>query len=393
MRATKKTRTTEIEQNFYCSQKFWWLTVDLEKRKTYSCCVADPDDIDFDWLDANPGQLFNTPRLQQDRVDMLNNQAVKSCETNCWRPERQGLQSRRLQMHSQQRSHTDPQITAPEKLQIVLGSTCNLTCAYCCKTYSSAWARDLRDHGPYLAQPRFELSAKDQVILKLSHNDLAETERFQQLVQEVSALSAQRVLITGGEPFLYNGLSRLIDSLPGEITVFTGLGVDAGRLDRQLSSLGDPARITIAVSAENCGLRYEFNRYGNTWDKFQRNLALVESKGHRVCFSTVISNLTIHGLLEFYERYPAYEKLHNFCNEPDFLALNVLDKTTKSDLIDRISETNIDIKQQILETMQQEPTIQQQQDFAVYIGEFARRRSLDLDIFPDSMLKWINYVV
>jgi hypothetical protein len=60
-----------MKNNSYCSQKWWWLTVDPERRLLASCCKADQQPIDTSWLQANTGQLFNNPAIQQERADML----------------------------------------------------------------------------------------------------------------------------------------------------------------------------------------------------------------------------------------------------------------------------------------------------------------------------------
>ena len=99
--------TKIIDNQYYCSQKFWWLTVEPERRSMLSCCAASTEKIDLNWLKENPGQLFNTPNLQQERQQMLENNPVASCEDSCWRAERIGLPSRRTRSGSTIKSHLD----------------------------------------------------------------------------------------------------------------------------------------------------------------------------------------------------------------------------------------------------------------------------------------------
>ena len=128
--------------NFYCNQKFWWLSVDLEKFQTFSCCAATPQRVNLSWVKENPGQIFNTPLLQQERTMMLDNQPVSSCSSSCWVPESQGMPSRRLTTNGQLSTHSSV-VSSPETLNIVVGTDCNMTCVYCCKFYSTAWSRDI----------------------------------------------------------------------------------------------------------------------------------------------------------------------------------------------------------------------------------------------------------
>ena len=154
--------------DFYCSEKFTWLTVDLEKRSTNSCCASPPVKVDLQWLEENPGQLFNTPMLKQERQDMLNNIPVASCELECWAPERNNLISRRLKNQANKKTHSEIN-ASPGTINIIVGSTCNLTCSYCCKNYSTAWTRDIINNGPYtFGSDRYTLSAADKIITKIS---------------------------------------------------------------------------------------------------------------------------------------------------------------------------------------------------------------------------------
>jgi hypothetical protein len=84
--------------NYFCSEKFTWLSVDLEKKTNRSCCAAQPHNIDLKWLTTNPGHLFNTPELINERKMMLDNQPVATCEDVCWRTESRGMVSRRQQL-------------------------------------------------------------------------------------------------------------------------------------------------------------------------------------------------------------------------------------------------------------------------------------------------------
>jgi hypothetical protein len=141
-----------------------------------------------------------------------------------------------------------------------------------------------------------------------------------------------------------------------------------------------PESVTFSVSAENTGQLYEFNRYGNTWDNFQRNLELLSNRKYRFC--SVISNTTIHGYNEFFKEFGTMGDQINICNDPLYLAPNVIDAHSKSQLMFDNPEINLSIMAQC--DMQQ--SLQAKQ----YIKEFARRRNLSLKIFPESFQEWLN---
>lgn len=378
--------------NFYCSQKFTSLSVDLEKRLLYSCCSASPEKIDLTWLKQNPGQLFNSVNLQNERQAMLDNLPVASCEQACWTPESQGLASPRKYHKTYQLTRTDVQTTEPETLNIILGSTCNLTCSYCCKQYSTAWTRDIEHNGAYFDSPRFTLTAMDKILSRVSQNEHEQSEGYDVIVRELSNYkNLKDIVIDGGEPFLYNGFPDLLNQLSGNknLRFFTGLGVNSQRLKNMLTRINRPEQITAVVSAENCDRLYEFNRYNNTYKKFIENLEILQDH-MTVRFSSVISNLTIHGLSEFVCKYPDTDSSYNFCTNPDFLNINVLDDDTKQHVITVISNSQVKVKDSIVNTIKQPCTESQRQQLSIYLSQFAQRRNLDLDVFPLSMLQWLN---
>jgi organic radical activating enzyme len=378
--------------NFYCSQKFTYLSIDVEKRLMYSCCSATPEKIDIQWLKSNTGQLFNTPGLQTERQMMLDNIPVASCEESCWKPEQKNVTSRRIWFNSEVKTHTDIQTVSPSILNIVLGSTCNLTCSYCCKQYSSAWRQDIINEGSYLDQNRYNLTSQDRVLLKISQAEHKESATFQLILDEISNFNLLKtVVISGGEPLLYNGFIDLLNlcNHGPEIIFYTGLGVNPNRLETQLKKIKNKENISVIVSGENCGKLYEFNRYNNTWNQFLKNLEILKIQGFKIKFSSVISNLTVFGLSEFID-YFSEEHTYNWCNDPEFLSVNVLDDRSKDYLISKFKNTDYAIKDQLISSLGTQCTEQQRHQFSTYLFEFAKRRNLDLGIFPESMLKWLN---
>jgi organic radical activating enzyme len=373
--------------SYYCNQKFWWLSVDIERFQTLSCCAATPNKIDFTWMKDNPGQLFNTPLLQKERSAMLNNQPVDSCVATCWRAEANGLVSRRLVMNGDLLTHTN--ITAtPENLHIIVGTSCNMTCSYCCKQYSSAWRRDINDNGSYsmdMLDDRYTVNPMDRIISKLSQKEIGESDISKRLIDEIKLLctTVKEVTITGGEPFLYNGLSKLVEIIPNtiDIKIWTGLGVDTKRFVKILEEISLP-NVSIMISAENTGKLYEFNRYGNTWQRFLDNLSHIKIK-HK--FNATVSNLTIHGLPDFTKMFDNI--IFSPCNDPDFLAINVMDDISKSMLLDKLP---LSARTLINDSIHVEPTEQQRRDLNTYVTEFTSRRDLSLDIFPTNFIRWMQ---
>lgn len=357
-----------------------------------SCCSATPEKIDFQWLQNNRGKLFSTDQLVQERQMMLDNIAVASCEENCWKPERNNIVSRRQWHGSMIQTHTDIHTRSPETLSISIGSSCNMTCSYCCKHYSSAWRHDIVNNGSYLQQDRFSVTAQDYLLLKISQPEHAESNSFQSILEELSRFDQLKtVIISGGEPFLHNGIVDILnafDHVP-DVSIHTGLGVNSTRFASQIGRLKNRENLQVRVSAENCNKFYEFNRYNNTWENFLKNLSALEQGNFKIKFSSVISNLTVFGLLDFVKQFD-YDCIYNWCNDPDFLSVNVLDPDSKQLILEQIEMSDLPVKQQLITAIQTPCSHQQRENFSKYILEFARRRKLELDIFPESLLQWLK---
>ena len=389
---------TTTNTNFYCSQKFWWLSVDLAKRQTLSCCAADPVSVDMAWLNQHPGQLFNTPHLQQERTMMLQNQPVASCNTACWQPESQGKSSRRLVFKSDVVAETDIQ-ASPKELNIIVGNDCNMTCVYCCKQYSSAWLRDLSENGTYhtvdTGDDRFEINNVDRILLRVSQKSLYKSESTQRLLTEIRGIllssTITQVVVTGGEPFLYLGLAELVKSIPSHIKVIiqSGLGVDSGRLIQELNKI--PAtQIEVVISAETVDQLYEFVRYGNTWKRLTENIQILKDLAIPYSFYSVVSNLTVHGLAEFAQYTENAVVRYNPCNDPDFLSISVLDPASKDQILQSVDQLPVGLKSIIVKSIVAAPTEPQRCNLNEYVNEFSKRRNiLPSAVLPQSFLEWM----
>lgn len=374
------------KNNFYCSQKFWWLTVDPERRLLASCCKADSEEINIQWLKNNPGKLFNTPNLQSEREMLLAGKCAPSCVTPCYKPESQGIPSQRILSKSNEVTHTSINAT-PRVVEINLGSDCNMTCVYCTKRYSSAWLRDAAAN-TYLDAPRFNITNEDKLLLKLSQNTIKDSSQYQTIVNEVKSLTGVQTLkFSGGEPFLYNTLVDLVtDMNASDVIINTGLGVNPTRFERLLSKL-DNTTVQLAISAENVGKLYEFNRNGNTFNNFLENLNTVIKYKFKYRFSSTLSNTTIHGFKEFQNEFATPDDFINIVIDPTYQATHIIDEASKNSLL------QLDYKYHDSEIKQSLGSISSQADidnFKEYIVKFSTYRNLSLDIFPVSFTKWIQ---
>lgn len=322
---------------------------------------------------------------------MLDNKPVSSCSTSCWIPESTGQTSRRTTTQGQNLTHTNI-VSTPETLNIIVGTDCNMTCVYCCKFYSTAWVRDIAN-GPYPVErtdDRFVINNTDRMLQFVSQKEIAESSSRQHILNELIELcqesSLKQVMITGGEPFLYLDLHKLVTAIPSNVSVevWSGLGVDEKRFAREIKQL--PSNVRIVISVENIAEAYEFARYGNTWQRFNNNLALIRERNISLKFNATVTNLTLPGLRKFIDW--AGDTPINFqpCTDPDYLSIEVLDKDTKL----QIEQDLPYLPKFIEQSLSVEPTEKQVYNLRSYIKEFTKRRSLSLDALPPTLVSWLE---
>jgi organic radical activating enzyme len=203
----------------------------------------------------------------------------------------------------------------------------------------------------------------------------------------------EHLVITGGEPFLNNFLIDIVNGVKSTplIEIYTGLGVNYARLDRLLKELSQYTSIKLMISAEGVDNFAEFNRYGTKWDEFQKKVDLIVSSGIRFEFSVTLSNLTLLGFAEFYEKYKQYTIDITFAYQPTMMAPYVLDEQSKLTILEQLKDIPKEIFDKINRSIKQTPTELQRLNLKEFLLEFtSRHEDLSLSIFPTNFLNWIG---
>ena len=380
--------------DYYCSQKFTDLQVHVQSRLLYNCCKAYPERVDLDWLEANPGKLFHTDTMLEDRELMLDNKSCASCHYGCYKYEEQGLTSDR-QNYVNDEKILDPH--APIRhLAISLSTDCNLTCMYCSPEWSSSWQKDIEKNGDYLLDG---VSVKknnswSNLWAKMKQKSRGmESRFFAQILREIKlSTGIKSVSILGGEPLLNNQLDQMLDHVHGkEITITTGLGVSDSRLTKVLQKTKG-MDVRFDVSGESTGRLFELIRHGVTWNDFQNRVNMIRQNGHQIKFISTISNLSILGFADFYDKYHSDHKITiNNLTGADWMMPHVLDTKSKMQFIDSMqSKKDLPEFRRLLLMIKTTPDDTHRVNMANYLAEFSSRRGLNLDFLPKSFLKWID---
>ena len=378
--------------DYYCSAKFTDLQVHVQGRLLYNCCEAYPERVDLDWLEANPGRLFHTDTMLEDRALMLDNKSCASCHYGCYKYEEQGLPSPR-QRYKNHTKTSDP--GAPLiGLNISLSTDCNLTCMYCGPEWSSSWHKDIDKNGEYLLDgvPVKQNDNWSTLWSKMKQRSRGTESRFFQLLLREIKLSAglQRVTILGGEPLLNNQLDQVLDRIHGKkIIIVTGLGVSHTRLRKVLQSTKG-MDVRFDISAEATGQLFELIRHGVTWRDFQDRVSMIEKNGNKIRFLSTISNLSVLGFSDFYDLYSnKHEIVINHLKDTTWMMPHVLDPRSKNDFINSTqAKHNLPEFNTILDMMKKTPEDKDRINTGDYLKQFSSRRYVDLNFLPEHFRKW-----
>lgn len=234
--------TDKISPTF-CLAKWHHPTIMLQTGFTTSCCHVPPHRIPIGELAAKPDALHNTNQSKAERLQLLAGQQIKSCQY-CWNIENinPNYVSARHEWNASiystdrvERILKNPGANInPQYIEISFGNECNFKCGYCHPKFSSAYFKEIREHGPYPTK-HHGFGINDINIFDEDNNPYVEA--WWRWWPEVSkSLSILR--ITGGEPLLQRSTWRLLDDLLAnplpniELSINSNLGIKPVMIDR-----------------------------------------------------------------------------------------------------------------------------------------------------------------
>jgi organic radical activating enzyme len=334
----------------YCAAKWFEGTIWLHKGMTASCHHTPLDNID---LDTNfPSSLFNTSNKILDRAGMLSGIKVEGCNY-CWAIEdKGGVSDRRIKskslLNSVQWYKKTDLISMPVQLEIAFDRTCNLSCAYCGPAFSSKWANDIKQHGPYVNLiTDSKYTTPDEVIDE--DNNPYVTAFFNWLPTLSKTLNLLR--ITGGEPLMSPNFWKFIDyvnehGFDGELHINTNLVNHKGEVTRLIEKTKG-LKIMIHTSLESSLDQAEYVRSGfdkNAWMTSVNTIML--HTDWVVNVTTAVSSFTVWNYVDYLDLMLMYKRTHgnnrieitcNFVNYPVFMRIDLIPKDKREPLAVEVS--------------------------------------------------------
>jgi MoaA/NifB/PqqE/SkfB family radical SAM enzyme len=271
--------------SFFCAAP--WRGLHINPRgDVKTCCAGDPNMLG----NLNSGtieEILHGPVMQDIRSSIQRGTPHAYCY-NCVQAERYGRSER--DWHNNLNPEFDPATAGltehrPVLVDVRWNTTCNLSCNYCAEACSSKWAALKGIPVKSGARPYYE-----QVCDYLAQH--------QEHIREVA--------LVGGEPLLLPENERLLDVIPKDciVTLITNGSVELAN-NRIFQKLAQRNRVGWSISFDNTESRFEYVRYGASWQTLEHNLDLIQglmrTQGHWGGIHAVYNIYNGTRLREFHE--------------------------------------------------------------------------------------------
>jgi len=146
----------------------------------------------------------------------------------------------------------------PALIDVRWNNTCNLACTYCSEVFSTKWAS-------------IKGIAKNENI----------KDQYKQVIDYIKKHNThvKEVAMVGGEPLMMKENNLLLDILPEDVlvTVISNMTTDFDKFPVPNKLLGRK-RVGWSMSFDNIGKRFEYVRWGSTWEQLNKNVTNVANK-------------------------------------------------------------------------------------------------------------------
>jgi len=321
-----KKQILDTKSASFCGAKWYNATIWLGSGMTTSCHHPLPHRIDLEEIKTNPSAIHNTKQKKEQRRQMQNGERPAGCEY-CWKIEdmhRDNISDRVYKS----KIFTDEDLDTAYRLdhnkdvnlktlEIAFDRTCNFKCTYCNPAFSSTWANDIKQKGPYTG-----LTSDGRNHFTHPHNS-AEPYKKDETNPYVEAFykwwesdlhkSLDELRITGGEPMMSPNLWRLLDWIEtqGErmnpdmrIAINSNLGAKQSIIDRFKTKLRGFKNFHLYTSCEATFEQAGYIRDGMVFSDWHSNLLhmMVDKIPSEIHNMATINALCLESLPEFLEK-------------------------------------------------------------------------------------------
>lgn len=424
----------------FCGAKWYNATIWLGSGMTTSCHHPPAHKISLDAVKENPAALHNTPEKKEQRQQMKNGVRPAGCEY-CWKLEDAGGNSDRVyksKIYSEEALRFAKELPWNQDvnlktLEISFDRTCNFACSYCNPAFSTTWAKDINNNGPYEnlitdGRNHFTHNHSGSQLYKIGETN-PYVEAFFKWWETDLHETLDELRITGGEPLMSADTWRLVDwykSNKGKsktrLAINTNLCAKPELIDKLIQLSHDVEALDIYTSAEAIGHRAEYIRDGMDWELWTSNMHRLSKEAklrglHVMGTPSVLSIMEITTFLDwclYYKQLYGRDSLTftlNILRFPSFQSVTVLPEGMRWQAAKRIEEwisnmtdnsllheMEIDHAKRLanyLRTVKQahdgaSPTDKLKMDLKNFLMQYDKRRNKDIKQACPEITEWLD---
>ena len=349
-----------------------WVSIEASPvGTTRPCCLAkdeitDPTGKPYKLKEHTLVEIYNSEYMQDLRRQFRRGEKPSTCN-RCWDEEAAGMVSKRINSRIRLKEFypiVDWKNDTPDQLWFIdlkLGNICNLKCRICGSWSSSKWAKEEIDY-----ESRKYDEASIQGYDRKQHsaymflqegtwprdNDIF-WDNLKELLPNIKYFE-----FTGGEPFLIEEHFKLLryaveHGYSKRIDIHYNTNGTVYPSDEEVELWSKFKNIEVAVSIDNTGDRFEYERYGAKWEEVQENIIKFNALrtpifSTQVCMTINIQNVYYLPELCDWVIQQKFDFTHfNMLHDPDTMCINKMTPAAQKLVIDRLSTHSFNTKHRV----------------------------------------------
>lgn len=297
-----------------CAAKWLDSTIWLYSGVTTSCHHPPSHKIDLKEIESNPSAIHNTKEKKQARLEMQQGRRPSECEY-CWKIEdlsAEHMSDRVFQsvnydyniIKNLKETHFEENINL-KTLEVAFDRTCNFACSYCSPSFSTRWAKDINENGPYSG---LITDKREHYTRNHSESDPYFGQPVNPFVEAfwkwwpILKTSLRQLRITGGEPLMSPNFWKLLEffktdgNLEINLAVNSNLGAKNDLIEKFVKESHYIRHLEVYTSNEAFGAEAEYIRDGLVYENWKNNIERLFVEGN---IKRLHLMMTINGLCLF----------------------------------------------------------------------------------------------
>lgn len=437
-----KDRVLDSKSKSFCGAKWYNATTWLGNGTTASCHHPPAHHIPLEEVEADFTAIHNTKHKKEMRRQMQVGDRPSECEY-CWKME--DMQTDAVSDRTfKSIIYSDEELQAAyeadhnssvnlKTFEIAFDRTCNLACSYCNASFSTTWAKDIKNNGSYqnLVSDGAGAFTQDGAWTQLYKNDEDNPyiQAFWKWWDNGLSDSLEELRVTGGEPIMSGNTWKLFDWFEQQdsdmrFAINSNLIAKKDIIDKLIAKTHNVKKFELYTSCEAVGAQAEYIRDGLDYEMWLNNTKRIlnEANYTGVHIMMTINSLCLFSITDFLDEVYRLKEMTqsrtptvslNLLRFPSFqsplaLPVHIKDYCRKqlSDWwevrkddpgwhehekagIERLLDYLVTVDAPHRRTSN---PITLWRDFKTFYSQYDQRRGKDLGVFPKILTDWVDSI-